>query len=196
MAFSDTEFIDSNVFDFVQWDRSIEHRKPFFVDFFDQIPSDAQILGNGANSAKLKKIKDSQGKGPDIAVLAIHKWKCRPPDIAAVPALESVEEKVEEAPFSADGTHSQKFPFVPFKGGLPSSAAWTFYVLIRHPGADHNAVFKIAGCFVLDTFQTESVVQYRRGHGSASPPVRLASNKWGSCHVHFLFSTLRYPFAG
>ena len=107
-----------------------------------------------------------------------------------------MEQQIQKAPPAAKGTHSQQSSFLPFKTGFPASAFRAPQVLIRHAGIDHDAAGKVVRGFIVDTLQTESMVQYRCGHGLSFPPVvRLPSNNRSSCHVHFYFATpgTRFP---
>ena len=175
----------------MQRNGSVEQREPFFMDLFYQVPSDAKVFRNGANCAKLQKIQNSKGKGSDVAVFPVHKWQRWPPEMTAALALEPVQQKVEEASFPSHMPHPEKSVFLAFEGGLSVAAFRAFHVLVRHCATDENAIPKVAGCFIVDTSNPKSMVKYGRGHGLISPPVvRLQSNNWGSCHVHFFFSRL------
>ncbi len=190
MALSQAELINSKVFDFMQGNRPVEQREPLFVDLFDKIPAHCEVLRDRTDGAKLQKIQSCECERPYITVFTIHKGQSGPPKMSTPQAFESVEQKVQETPFPSNGTHTQKSSFLPFETGLSICAFWAPHILIRHSGIDVDAVSREMAGLIVDTFQTKSMVEYRCGHGLISPPVvRLQSNNWSSCHVHFLFST-------
>lgn len=177
MALSQTEFIDSNVFQFVQRDGPVKRTEFVFVNIFHQIPSHSEELGDRADGAKLQKIQNSQCKGADISVLAIHEGQSGPPEMIAPPTFEPVEQKIQKASLSSQRTHPQESSFLSFKDSLSATALGTLYKLVGHPGIDRDAVSQIVGRFIVDTPYPKSMVEYRRGHGLISPPVvRWRSN--------------------
>jgi len=196
MAFPQAELIDSYVFNLSKRDGSVEQGESLFVNLFHQIPSHSKELGDRADGTKLQQIQNSQCKGSDIAVFAGHERQSGPPEMTTALTLESVDQKIQEASLSPHGAHLEKSSFLPLECSLSATAVRAFHVLVGHSDTDQDAVPKVVSRFIVNTPHPKSMVEYGCGHGLLSPPVRLASNKWGSCHVHPLFSTLGYALSG
>jgi hypothetical protein len=80
---------------------------------------------------------------------------------------------------------------------VPASAPRASDPLIVHLGADDDPVGDEMGRFVLNTFQTKSMVKYRCGHGlGLLRIVRLPSNNTDPAMSIFNFQLSGYAFAG
>jgi hypothetical protein len=121
---------------------------------------------------------------------ADHKWECRPPKHRTLTTLCAMEDKIEQTFLASNRPHPEPPSFLPFEDGLPATTMWTSNNLFVHFGSENYCVSQKTGSSVLNTFEPESMVQYRRGHDSdLLRTVRLPSNNTdGPCHVHFLFS--------
>jgi len=176
-ALSQAELIDSNIFDFVNGNGSVEGTEPLFVDLFDKIPAHCEIFRDRTDGAKLQKIQNGESKRPHIPMFAIHERQSGPPNISTAQTFEPVAQKIQKTLLPSNGTHPQKSSFLPFESGFSVSAFWAPHILISHSGIDVDAIPKEVARFIVDTLQTKSVVEYGRGHGLISlPVVRWQSN--------------------
>lgn len=138
------------------------------MDVFDQVPSDSKIFGDGLNHGKPEHIEHRQGERSNEATGSGHEGQTRPPQRGALPALQTVEIDLQQTLLSSDRTHMKIPAFLTFKAHVPNSALGTSDPLVVHLDAEHNPVGYKMSCFILNTFQAKSMVEYRRGHGLGS----------------------------
>jgi len=165
MALPEAEFVDSDLSDFPQRKGSVKKRESFLMDLLDHVPSHSKVLGDSPNGAELQKIQDGKRKRPNVATVPAHEGKMLPPEIAAFPASEPVQQQIQKTPFASHGTHPEQPSLVSFESDALFSTAGTLEELVSRPGAEKNAVPEVAKRFMVDTFQPESMVEYGCGHG-------------------------------
>ena len=196
VALPDAELINAEVADFVQRDGPIEKTQFGFVDLLDQVPAHSKVVGNPADSPESEKVQSRECKGADITMLPYHEWQPWPPESGTFDTAETMEIKDQDTFLAPNGAHVEPTGLLTLHRGLATAAFGALDQYVGHLGTQNYRIGFVVSRCVADAFQPKSMVQYRCGHGLFSPPVRLVSNKWGSCHVHSLFSTLRYSSAG
>jgi len=192
MALFEAEFIDADGAHLVEGNFAIEKLQPFLMDVLDQVPANSEVFGDRPDRAEPEHVEHSQGKGSNKAVGSYHKWKCRPPQYRALPALQTVQNKLQHALLASYGTHIEPPAFLTFEAQIPAATLLTPDPLMVHLGAEDDPVGHEVRGSVLNTLQPKSMVKYRRGHGCGLLRiVRLASNKNGTLPCPFLF--FNYP---
>jgi hypothetical protein len=167
------------------------------MDVFDKIPPNSQIFGDRPDRAEPKHFEHCQSKGSNITVSPNHKGKRRPPKRRAPPALQTMENQLQQALLVPYGTHEEPPALLTFEARIPAAALRVPDLLIVHLGAENDPVGHKMGRSVLNTLQPKSVVQYRCGHGlGLLRIVRLPSNNTDPAMSIFNFQLSRYPFAG
>jgi hypothetical protein len=196
MAFPDAELVNADVADFVEGNGPIEKAQFGFMDVFDQVPAHAKVVCDPADGPEAEKIQNREGKGTDISMFPHHEWQAWPPQSGTIGTSQAMKVKDQNTFLAPDGAHEKPSGLLALHGGFAATAFGTLDQSVGHLGSQNHRIGIVVSRFIADTLQSKSMVQYGCGHGLLSPPVRLASNKWGSCHVHSLFSTLRYSSAG
>jgi hypothetical protein len=197
VAFPEAELIYANAFHLVKGDFAIEKLQPFLVDVLDQVPANPKKFGNRADRGEPEHIEHRQGERSHIAMASGHKGKSRPPQSRAIPTLQTVEHNFQHALLSSDWTHEKEPSPLPLENRFAAAANRAFNPLAVHLDAEHDPVSDKMGSFVLNTFQSKSVVKYRCGHGlGLLRIVRLASNNTDPAMSIFNFQLSGYAVAG
>jgi len=151
MSLFEAEFINADGANLVQGDFAIEKLQPFFMNVFDQVPADSEIFGDRADRAEPEHVEHCQGKGSNKAVGSYHKWKCRPPERRALPALQTVQNEFQHAFLASYGTHVKPPALLAFEAHIPAAALRAPDPLIVHLSAEDDPVGHKMGCPVVNT---------------------------------------------
>jgi hypothetical protein len=87
-----------------------------------------------------QKIPNRERKRANVAVFAVHKGKMGPPKLAAFPAFEPVQQKIQKTPLPSYEAHPKRPPFLSLETGSLPATLRTFYVLVGCPGTEEQAV--------------------------------------------------------
>jgi len=82
------------------------------VDFFHQIPTDIEIVGNVFDCAISQQFQGSKSEGLGVALVAFHEVQPGPKEVSAILAAESVHDELKQATFAAQ-RRQMKMPLYP-----------------------------------------------------------------------------------
>ena len=128
MAFSNTEFINSEILQLLKGRGFVSSLQVFLVEIFDQIPAYAKSPGNSGNSHPMKQIQGKSRKLAGMPRFTLYKRQLRPPQSSTVVTTDSPHFQTQKCGTAANGNHTNPSNFGAFSSnGSFTEAFWTSF---------------------------------------------------------------------